>query len=56
MPTQKELDLEVADRLEDLVTTLAQGYSVSRRNMGQTEWLNLVSTIRYAIGALRSNK
>ena len=56
MTTQKELDLEVADRLDDLISPLAQGYSISRRSMSHAEWLNLVSTIRYAIGALRSNK
>lgn len=56
MSTQKELDLEVADRIEDLVSTLAQGYGISKSVLSTTEYLNLTSALRYAISTLRSMK
>lgn len=56
MPTQKELDLEVADRIEDLVSTLAQGYSISKRVLSASEYCNLTSALRYAVSTLRSMK
>ena len=54
--TQKELDLEVADRIEDLISTLVQGYSISKSVLSNTEYINLTSALRYAVSTLRSTK
>lgn len=62
MPTQKDLDLEVADRLENFVTKLSKRYEVynalkdvNNINVDETEYSNLISALRYAIASLRSN-
>lgn len=57
MSTQKELDLEVADRLENFVTSLSERYSMVKEfkdNLDEVEYLNIVSALRYAIATLRS--
>lgn len=55
MPTQKELDLEVADRLEDFTSNLSTLADI-RGKMSEVEYLNIVSALRYAIATLRSTK
>ena len=54
MPTQKDLDLEVADRLENFVTKLSER-DVNNINIDETEYNNLISALRYAIASLRGN-
>lgn len=56
MPTQKELDLEVADRIEDLICTLSEGYGISKGKLSAAEFANLTSTLRYAVAKLRSGQ
>ena len=51
--TQKELDLEVADRLDDYVSKLEKGYKKANSKMSVAEYCNLVSALRYAISTLR---
>ena len=53
MPTQKELDLEIADRLEDFTSNLSTLADI-RGKMSEVEYLNIVSALRYAIATLRS--
>jgi len=55
MPTQKDLDLEVADKLDDFTSNLSR-YADIRGKMDELEYMNLVSALRYAIASLRSDK
>ena len=53
--TRKELDLECADRLENLAEFLRHDDSICQGKMSFTEYENYISSIRYAIATLRSN-
>ena len=62
MTTQKDLDLEMADKLENFVTKLSERYEVYKAlkdvnsiDVDETEYNNLISALRYAIASLRSN-
>lgn len=61
--TQKDLDLEVADRLDDFASKLSPIY-LSEENFSEhvvlyyvgneTECFNIISALRYAIASLRT--
>ena len=51
--TQKDLDLEVADRLDDFASNLSRNADI-RGKMDELEYLNIVSALRYAIASLRT--
>ena len=51
--TQKDLDLEVADRLDDFASNLLRNADI-RGKMDELEYLNIVSALRYAIASLRT--
>ena len=53
--TQKDLDLETANRLEDFTNNLSKHADI-RGTMDEMEYLNIVSALRYAIAILRVDK
>lgn len=54
--TQKKLDLEVADRLDNYVSKLEQSDEIASGKMSVAEYSNLVSALRYAIATLRGGR
>ena len=54
MITQKQLDLEVADRLENFANNLSHSADISQGRMDYIEYCNLLSALRYAVAMLRS--
>ena len=50
---QKDLDLEVANRLEDFTNNLSTLADI-RGKLNEVEYANLVSALRYAIASLRT--
>ena len=51
--TQKDLDREVADRLDDFASNLSRNADI-RGKMDEVEYLNVISALRYAIATLRT--
>lgn len=50
--TTKE-DLAVADRIDNYVSKLTQGDDISSGRMSKEEYIEIVSSLRYAISSLR---
>ena len=53
MVTQKELDLEVADRLDDFASNLSKNADI-RGKMNDMEYYNIITALRYAVASLRT--
>ena len=51
--TQKDLDLETADRLENFTNNLSKHADI-RGTMSEMDYLNIVCALRYAIAHLRT--
>lgn len=54
--TQKEADLEIANRLENYADKLVQDFDITEGKMTYIEYCNLLSALRYAIATLRSDR
>lgn len=50
--TKKE-DIAVADRIDNYVSKLTQGDDISSGRMSKEEYIEIVSSLRYAISSLR---
>ena len=51
--TQKDLDKEMADRLDDFASNLSRNADI-RGKMDEVEYLNILTALRYAIASLRT--
>lgn len=53
--TQRDLDLETADRLEDFTNNLSKHADI-RGILSEMDYLNIVCALRYAIASLRTGE
>lgn len=54
--SKKKLDLECADRLENLACYFQKDDAIAQGKMSVAEYQNYMSAIRYAIATLRGGK